>query len=232
MKVLICDDNQSDIESLKVCLNEFIKNKDLTLDITVVNNGKDLLVLASQFELIFLDIELQDENGIELGMQLRKQCPDIRIVITSSYAKYLVDGYKIQADRYFIKPIEYQNFKIEMEAVLERYLKYYAGFDDLKIAPRKIYYHEILYVEFLGRKTLLHLKDQTLSTNYPLKYWIALLKDYAFGQSHKAFLVNFEYVGGFTNLDVKLTNQELVPLSRRFKQQFISQYSQYLHQVI
>lgn len=233
MKILIYDDSNEDVENLKNCLDNFMSKKQIAYQVDVCQDSNYFLQEMEQYDLIFLDVELKDENGIELGMQLRNKNIDTRIIITSSYAKYLIDGYKIQADRYFIKPINQEDFDLEMEAVLQRYYQKYAGFEDERISPRKIYYHEIMYIEFLGRKTLLHLSsNKVLATNYPLKYWFEKLKDYSFGQSHKSFIVNFDYIDDFTNMDIKLTNQELVPVSRRFKKQFIDEYTNYLHRTL
>ena len=159
MKILIYDDSNEDVENLKNCLDNFMSKKQIVYQVDVCQDSNYFLQEMEQYDLIFLDVELKDENGIELGMQLRNKNIDTRIIITSSYAKYLIDGYKIQADRYFIKPINQEDFDLEMEAVLQRYYQKYAGFEDERISPRKIYYHEIMYIEFLGRKTLLHLSS-------------------------------------------------------------------------
>lgn len=64
-------------------------------------------------------MEIHNEKGIDLGLELNKINHNCRIVITTSYSKYAIDGYKIHADRYFIKPINQLEFNLEMRAVIK-----------------------------------------------------------------------------------------------------------------
>lgn len=183
----------------------------------------------NHFDLVFLDIELSNENGITIGKEIRKINSDIRIIIYSSYSKYLIEGYKIQADRYFLKPISQEDFNIEFENVIYRYLKEYEGFYDKKICERKIYFKEILYIEFIDRKTQIHLlNSKKIITPYPLKYWEEKCIQQSFSKPHKSFLINLRHISGFSNHNIILINTESLPLSKHFKKSFNEAYVNYL----
>lgn len=230
MEILIYDDNKNDIQNLKNCISILFNELHLSFNIKECKNKDEVLTLSKKADLLFLDIELKDENGIDIGYEVKKISSDCRIILTTKYAKYAIDGYKIQADRYFIKPISQQEFNIEMGTIIKQYYKKYLGFYDNKIRKNKIYYREIMYIEFFDRKTILHLVNgKNITTNYPLKYWFEQLKNHGFYQSHKSFIVNLEYISALKAHDVVLISEETIPLSRHFKDDFESIYEDYLH---
>ena len=230
MRVLIFDDNKDDIEIIRTCCNHFFNKKKIKYTIDVCPNQSYLLKNINYYDMLFLDVEINTLNGIELGLEIRKANTDCRIIITSNYKEYLIDGYKINADRYFIKPISQLDFDIEMEAVVNRFFRNYLGIYDETICKRKIYYKEILYIESFDRRTKIHLLNGSiLITNYPLKDWIEKLDQFSFAQSHKSYLINLSFITGFTKQDVILENNEKIPLSRFYKSSFNNKHFDYLH---
>ena len=123
MKILIFDDNRQDREHLTNCLNSFFENKDISYQITTCQNKDELLHDINHYDFLFLDIELGQENGIDLDLQLQTIQHHCHIIITTNYSKYAIDGYKIQAERYFIKPIHQQEFDLEMNGVIKKLYK-------------------------------------------------------------------------------------------------------------
>lgn len=225
MKILIFDDNKKDREHLIGCLHTFFKDKDFSYQITTCQNKNELLNDIGYYDFLFLDIELGQENGIDLGLQLQKIEHHCHIIITTNYSKYAIDGYKIQAERYFIKPIHQQEFDLEMNVVIKNYIKDKNYFFDKKICDSKIYIKDILYIEFMDRKSIIHKVDgKTISTNSTLKYWYDKLNDYHFAYPYKAFLVNLKYVNALYKKDIEMTNGEMIPLSRHYKKEFETKY--------
>ena len=229
MKLLIYDDDALAVARLLELLKRFFTNKKLSYEVHVCKNKEELLLTVRNYDFLFLDIEVYDDNGIDLGLEVRKLHPNIHILITSSYTKYLVSGYKVKADRYFLKPIQSFDFAVEFGAVIDQFQKEHAYLLDDKIANYKLYLKDIVYVEFLDRKTYVHVnKKQTLITSYPLKYWIDQLKDETFAQSYKSMLVNVSYVQTYDNQCITLVNQETLPLSRYYRKDFQRAYMDYL----
>lgn len=225
MKILIFDDNRQDREHLTNCLNSFFENKDISYQITTCQNKDELLYDINHYDFLFLDIELGQENGIDLGLQLQTIQHHCHIIITTNYSKYAIDGYKIQAERYFIKPIHQQEFDLEMNGVIKHYIKDKNYFFDKKICDSKIYIKDILYIEFIDRKSMIHkLNGEIIMTNCTLKYWYDKLNIYSFAYPYKAFLVNLKYVNALYKKDIEMTNGEMIPLSRHYKKEFEAKY--------
>lgn len=230
MKILIYDDNENDTYSVKNLIDNYFLNKPLPYEIVDCTSTSSLFENINNCDLIFLDIEINEENGIEIGKEIRKRNSDARIIIISNYSKYLIDGYKIQAERYFLKPIKQDEFNIEFENVIDRYLREYDGIFDEKILKKKIYFKDIIYVEFIERKTKIHLlNSKEIITPYPLKHWEDILKEeYFFAKPHKSFIINLQYISGFSKNNIILITAETIPLSRHYKQSFNESYLDFL----
>ena len=233
INILIYDDNQMDIEQLLQCIDTFFIKVNLQYQTHICKNKKDLIQNITKADLLFLDMEINNENGIDIGLELENIKHDCRIIITTNYSKYAIDGYKIHADRYFIKPINQLEFNIEMNAVIKKYIKKSLGFYDEKISPYKIFVKDILYIEFLNRKSNVHTIDgNIITTNCTLKYWYDRLNTYGFAYSYKAYLINFEYISSFNKNEIILINDEAIPLSRHYKKEFENKYYYFLHEIL
>lgn len=233
MKILVYDDNIDDIKQLENCITNFFNKINEDYKIAYCQTQKELFSLINSYDLLFLDIELSDENGIDIGLKLRKMKTDCLVIITTHYMKYAIDGYKIDAERYFIKPIVQSEFDIEMTHIMHKYYNNLLGFYDEKLSKNKIYFKNILYFKFFNRKTIIQfINGKSIQTNYPLKYWIEIAKNVPFAQPHKSFLVNLNYISALQKNDIIMLNDDLIPLSRHFKRNFLEEYKENLHEVI
>lgn len=225
MKVLIYEDNKDDLNILVDFLRKFCKTKNIKIDAIICKTAENIYKNIYDTDLVFLDIEGIDGNGIDIGVKIREINPDVKIIFVSNYSKYLIDGYKALASRYFLKPLDWDFFQIELENVISDYLLNNLGFIDTNIYPLKIYYKDILYIEYRDRKTYINLlSGKIIETNYPLKYWLAKLNPFNFSQPYKAYLVNLRLVSSLSNYEVVMVNNESIPLSRIFRKDFEKEY--------
>lgn len=233
INILIYDDNQKDIGQLLQCIEKFFIEVNLQYQVHICKNKPDLLQNIKKSDLLFLDMEINEENGIDIGLELQEIKHDCRIIITTSYSKYAIDGYKINADRYFIKPISQKEFDIEMDTIIKKYIRKSIGFFDSRISNYKVYINNIMYIEFTNRKSVIHyLNGNTIESSCTLKYLYDKLKDYGFGYTYKAFLVNFEYISALKKNEIILINDEAIPLSRHYKKEFENKYYYFLHEML
>lgn len=223
---LIIDDDKKDAQDTKQKVELCFNNLAIDHSIKVSSDPKDILENPFLYDFVFLDIELNEsENGIELGKKIKELNRDVHIIITSAYKEYLVDGYRIDADRYLLKPIHQRQFEIDMKGVLDRYFKEEAGFYDETICPSKIMVKNILYVDFQDKHSILVLKNnRKFTTKYPLKYWEEKLTPYRFVRAYKSILVNCDYIEDITKQDVLLIEGIKLPVSRIYRQNLYNQW--------
>ncbi len=232
IKNLIIDDNIADANKLYCLLKDFYASKNIENSITITSEKELEKFDLKNIDFLFLDIELKENNGLNIGEKIREQNNNLIIIITSNYPQYLVEGYKIEAKRFFIKPIDTQIFNYEMNKIIRHYLEYHLGFIDAKISPHKIHYRKILFIEFLDRSTIIHFDNgKEIKTNYPLKHWIEFLSDMDFKQPYKCYLVNLKHVSGITKdgKHLYLSNGLKLPVSRKYGKEFKNSYYSYLY---
>lgn len=233
MKILIYDDCRKDVDVLIERINEFAKIQEIEFCIDLCNDSKYLYENINKYDLLFLDIEINEENGIDIGTKVATIPHDCRIIITSNYKKYLIEGYRINADRYFLKPISKIEFNLEMENIINQYFKKQQGFRDSKISQNKIYYKDILYIDVYDRKTRIHfINGRVKETNYFLKDWLNKLDAQIFFQIHKSFVLNLNYISEFSKKDIYLMDGTCLPLSRNYKNDFEKKYIQTISRLI
>lgn len=230
MKILIFEDNELELKILLQCISIFFKARDIDYTVTLGKDDNEVLDHAFEYDLIFLDVEINGLNGVELGIKIREINEDVKLIFVTNFSKYLIDGYKARADRYFLKPIKQSEFDLELNSVLKNYIEKHSGFFDDKVSPTKIYYKDILYINFLNRKTNIHFRcGKIIETNYPLKYWISKLNCHGFSQPYKSCIVNLSEVSGFRKDSVILSNEDIIPMSRYYRKAFEKSYMNSLH---
>lgn len=223
MKIAIFEDNDIDYMALVKRIDNFFENKDVPYSTVRYFNPEDIYNNIYDIDLIFLDIENNSEvNGIDIGIKIKDMKDDILIIFISNYSQYLIDGYKAHANRYLFKSMSQLEFNTELNAVLKKFLFRFSGLYDPKLCLNKIYFKDIIYIEFLARKSNIHFQNGSiLRTNYQLKEWMEKLPHQYFGQIFRSIIVNYTYVSGIKDNDIILSNNEKIPLSKKFKDKFM-----------
>lgn len=237
LKIAICDDNKSDLKNTYHIVRDYFSRSDIEYSIKLYNNPNDVIEDAIDFQMLFLDIELQNVNGIKIANEINKINYNYKLFLVSNYNEYLKDGYRVKADRYFTKPIDQNEFKMDMDDVLNEFLLQDSYIIDTKVCKEKIMIKDILYVEILARKTYLHTKTGKYATNYTLLYWKEALKEYCFSQPHKSFYVNLQNIKDYDNHKICVYNdiveeKEFIPISRFYKEKFIQTYITFVNKNI
>ena len=228
MKIIIFDDSKREADDLKASLN-YALNK---LKLTATYDSFDRInheIDFSQYDLVFLDIEIGEDSGIEFGRQIREANPYLPIMLTTNFKQYAIEGYKIKADRYFLKPIDKFELYLELKDILKDAIRNSKYIYDEKICFNQIYFNDIYYVEVINRKSIIHNKKYgELESSKTLKEWNDIFEDYGFAQSHKAFLINLHNIKLYDGNHVVLMNDEKLDITRHYKESFEAAYIKYI----
>ncbi len=118
MKILIVDDEREEREGISFLIRKF----EYPLDIVYAVNGEEALhiVETQKIDILFTDIEMPVMNGLELAKKVCDTYPGIKIIIFSAYGEfgYVKQALQANAVSYLLKPIEVEEFKQLMTAVI------------------------------------------------------------------------------------------------------------------
>lgn len=106
LQIAICDDELADAERIKAALTEYLENAGEQYSCQTFLSGKALeyeVEDGQEFDLLFLDIELGEEDGFVLAERLQSKLPAALLVFVSSYEKYVYDSFKWQPFRFLPK---------------------------------------------------------------------------------------------------------------------------------
>lgn len=216
LNICILDDNQQEaFYHKKILLDYFYKKQQAINIIDVFSCGKQLLESTTQYDILFLDIEIGEENGIEIAKEIRKTNHKLIIIVITSYAKYSIQGYKIQAARYLLKPLNYALLQSELDEVMKNINNRFIILTNQRGDLKRISIQDIYYFETNKRKTCFHTKEETYSSDENITYWIHQLQDFNFFECHKGIVVNIKHIENIGKDFIILDNEIELPLARR-----------------
>ena len=104
--VAICDDDKIVLSSIQKCIEEFATENNISISVDLYDSGKKLLESSLKYNVIFLDIILQTENGIDIGTQLRKLNAFTYIIYITNYKQYHETAHNnVHSFAFLTKPI-------------------------------------------------------------------------------------------------------------------------------
>ncbi len=217
LTIAICDDNENQIKELRRILGEWAADKPFALEIEEYISAESFLFsyFDRSCDLLLLDIEMGQLNGMELAKKLRAGGDMLPIVFITGYSDYMNDGYEVEALHYLLKPVD----KEKLFAVLERYIRRSAPKKELTLRCEEKTLHispdNICLMEAMGKRTIISLADgrrlECLEGISEIKG--KLSKE--FMSCHRSYTVNLRFVRSIGKTEVELDDGVVVPLSRR-----------------
>lgn len=231
MRILICDDDTLIVEQLQVYIKNFFELNHLKCpELVSYYTGKALLKDEGDKDILFLDIEMPGMNGIYVGNELKKANDNIIIFIVTSYFEYLDEAMRFQVFRYLSKPIEKQRLFRNLKDAVDLYGTMTFNLPvETKQGVFILSASSIIAVEAQGRKVIVHTLLRDFESIHNMHYWLDMLPQNCFFQTHRSFIINFKHITGFDHTLVHMANNKYTAyLTRRKYGVFKNAYLLYL----
>ena len=228
MKILICDDEQTYLNTLRIHVEEYMQNRHILYTITALLDAAQL-PKEEAFDLVFLDIQMPNIDGITLAKQLRERNPKLALFFVTNYDEYQDDAMDLQAFRFFEKPFNVNR----LYAGLDKAMEYIDGaYVDIYLsenaAQQRVIADDIIYVTREGRKVSVVTTTRELCASEKFDDLCAKLPQSFFYPVHKSFFVNLHYVDRYTYTELLLTNGARIPIAPRKQSAFHKFWFEYL----
>ena len=194
--------------------------------------------LASErVDLIFVDINKPDLNGVDFVRALTNRP---MVVFTTAYSEYAIDGFKLDAVDYLLKPFSFADFSRAAAKANSLYelrqgrlpaqqdrdseatpkqREYISDKADYKVSLVRI--ADIVYIESEGEYVRMHLCDgSTITTLFRLKNMEAALPSEQFMRVHRSYIVNLRVIRSYVRGRIFLSDTEYVPIGENYKEAF------------
>ena len=224
----ICDDNPMAIKQIREIVEKYLVEKDIKANITAFDGGKELLTSEWLPDILFLDIEMPGEDGIQTGKRLRERGSECKIIMATSMAERFKEGYHIGASRFVTKPFDQEEVKEALEYALQSFI----GMAAIELYesrnPHHIQEKRIRYIKSYDgySEAVVGKEGKRMRTEKSLNRLEEELDKRLFFRISREYLVNFAYIDSYSN-GVAIVGEERLQVSRRNKKEFERLYREY-----
>lgn len=230
LSIAVCDDEF--LERLKISskIRTLMEELQIPCSIDQFSSGKELLESLDQFDLIFLDILMNEMDGMETARRCRQQAFEKKLVFLSSSRRYVFEAYDVEAFHYLVKPVEDEKLKnvLRRAAEKERNVSqdYLVMNKDRK--KRKLFLDHIRYFEMKGRQVDVHEEKEIVTYYEQIGVLEKRLQGKGFFRCHKSYLLNLKYVEVYNRQEAILDNGERVFIAKRRYEEFCQEILAYM----
>lgn len=182
-----------------------------------------------KFDIIFLDIQLPDINGLETARKIREKDEDIIIVFVTNMAQYAVESYEVHAYDFILKPVKYGHFLMKFKRVLKA-LEHKCNDDMITLSTRfekkRVRILDIIFVEVINHDLFFHLSNDEFRITGTMNEIEKQLAPYHFVRLSVGYLANLKYVTAVRGEYAVVGGQEL-RISRSRRQAFMTTFAKY-----
>lgn len=229
--IAICDDDQNEILNLKKVITEYFEKINYLYSLNTFRSGDDLLKSIIEYGLIFLDIQMENLNGIEIAKKIRLNDKHVKIIYITNYTNYQADAFSVRAFGYVNKPYTKNTIFKQLNDVLE-----YSNREDDQIkftfytdqGIKTFCIDNIYFFEAYNHKTKIVCNQEIYITDKSIKDIIDLFKCHGFSMPHKSFVINMKYISKIKGYDIFLLNGMTIPISQKRAVEFKSEFHSYL----
>lgn len=230
IRIAICDDDPEMRRQLRHYTTLLLQKHMDYVHMDTFSGGKELLDrLPPELDILLLDIDLEDCNGVEVARAIRARLPDVNIVFITNLPQFAVEGYKVRAFGYLIKPLSYEDFQLELQELLQRLadgnnqqLLLKCGSELVHLALR-----DIRFIETQSRHLLVHTVRGAFETSITLSQLEKKLSSHGFLRCHTAYLVNSAHIKTLAGSEFVMAGGERIPVSKHRRSKCIQELSRY-----
>lgn len=183
-------------------------------------------------DLFFLDINMPEITGLSLAKIINKKS---KIIFTTAYRDYAVDGFNLNVVDYLLKPIAFDRFLqavqkvFELNTVIKTSEEKENNSDFMFVrADRKmikITFDAILYIESLGDYLKIFTKESSIITRETMGNLEAKLPVKKFIRTHRSFIISLSKITSYTNEFIEVKNKA-IPMSRSYKESVLQKLAE------
>ncbi len=235
--IAICDDEEAALSILSSSLQGAFRSHNVEVAIDTYTRPRVMLaqMKSTNYDLLFLDIEMPGLSGIDVAQQLRHDGNLVDIIFISNREDLVFDALRVNP-RGFIRKTR---FIQDVAGVIDTYFAYRNDKTQEKVLVVRqrdqvlhISLEKLKYIEGSGKKQLAVTVDreEPIEMNKSMQELEEELSGFGFLRIHKGYLVNYRFIRRIGEDEVVLTDDQRLPVSRRKHQEVREQYMEWMQQ--
>jgi two-component system, LytTR family, response regulator LytT len=222
-QIAFVDDDPAFLEEAKQDIERYQSEEKVSLQISCFHDGLEFINrYESIFDVVFLDIDMPNMNGLTAAKKLREKDPTVCLLFITSLAQFAIQGYEVHAFNFLVKPVDYFFFSENLRKALA-YVSAHEQEEVVLLKDKdlvKVPLSSIRYVEKDGNYLLYHTGEAVYRVRGTMQELLTTWKSRGFGQCLSGCLVNYRFVKRIGHNEV-LVEKESLPLSRNYKNEFM-----------
>ena len=220
MRIAIVEDIAEERKLLRSRLEAQFEKRGIYAELVEFENGEDFLAAAKErsFPILFLDIYMSGENGVEVAKELRKFDSDCLLIFTTTSVDHALDGFKVRAMQYLVKPYE----EAELTKLIDEILSYIPDFGkyiEIKVdgSTVRVPFAKIVYAEHFSHMMHIHTTNgrELITWQSFESFTVSLKMDQRFYTCNRGVVINLEHAVDFDGVVFRLDDGITVSVSRK-----------------
>ena len=222
IRIAICDDEKHMSDHIRSMVLNFFRKKNREISLRMFSGGEELLSYNGQIDILFLDIQMKDMDGMETARKLRADKFRGFLVFITVLKEMVFQSFEVQAYDYLVKPVDDKQFEKTMERLYASMQN--ASEDSLLVQKgyegRIIREDEIVFCEIIDRKIYLNLASGEVVDYYERIENLETKLNNRFYRCHRSYLINLKHLKGYKNGTACMDNGKEIPVSRLRSREF------------
>lgn len=218
-RVAICDDVERDLEQMTGLAVSLLKEERVECAVDRFHAARELLRakrLGGSWDLILLDIMMDEQDGIELADALREAGDETDLVFITASPEYALAGYRSYPVSYLMKPLTRDALRPVLRRCLEAHRRVPTlTLDAMEGGKAAFPLRDISFIEVFRRELVVHCGADRVSCAGSLSAALERLPGECFYRCHRSFVVNLAYVNGIRKYCFLLRSGGTVPVAMR-----------------
>ncbi len=222
LSIAVCDDEVMECCGMAKKIKDILEEQKIPCKVRQFYNGRELLQAGESFDILFLDIMMQDMNGLKTAQVFRENAPDKILIFVSSSKQYVFDAYDVEAFQYLLKPVDERKLRNVLQRAVRKTETRPQEFIIIsrERQKKKLFLDDIYYFEIKGRMVDIHGTEGIFTYYAQMGELEDKLRDKGFFRCHKSYLINLKYVDVYNRQEVILENGEAIMLAKRRYEEF------------
>lgn len=235
VKIAICDDEKLFVGHISEIVRAFFAEQKVDYHVDEFYSGEEFVQLKEKvgdYDIVFLDMQMKELNGIETARYLRKYGEDTFLVFVTAHAEYAMTGYQVQASWYVIK--DYNKMVVDLREALKNILRRIKKdhkvitYKFSKVGDVKIRVSNIVYIEYRNHRAVFHVLSKGKIDEYSLYKKLDDIENEIASDDllriQKSYLVNVNHVEKLLDQDVILIDGTMLHFPKYLKSEVRKNY--------
>lgn len=237
VKAAICEDSDIDRAILKEIVCYLMEDRGIEFEVDTYHNGEEIVAnyKNNPYDLIFLDIMMDEIDGIEAGKLIRDMDEDVELIYCTSSSDFAIAAYEVYAMGYLLKPYEPGRIGGVIDYYIQKHPQKDRNYIEVKSKRKSIIipYKDIIHMESDNKVVYIYTTTQGVIKVYnKLDRFEEELGNVKFLRCHQSYLVNMQYIAGMVDSDFIMVDNSMIPIRKSGRKLIIKKYEEFLRKII